>query len=101
LEPKKKHIPASQNCSLHPHHSRLPIHAIACGTGVCLFYTLIWAKLYIWVLRSCNLPTLQITNWARTCRWCCGLYPGGMLHSLGLYLPISWVHKQGGYAAWI
>jgi hypothetical protein len=39
----------------------------------------------------------QISIRAWTCRWCCGL-PGGMLHLSGLYLPISWVHKQGDYA---
>jgi hypothetical protein len=39
----------------------------------------------------------QISIWARTCRWCCGLYQGGMLHLSGLYIPISWVHEQGDY----
>jgi ribonuclease PH len=33
------------------------------------------------------------------CRWCCGLYLGGVLHLSGQYLQISWVHKQGDYAA--
>jgi hypothetical protein len=27
----------------------------------------------------------QISIWARMCRWCCGLYPGGMPHLSGLY----------------
>jgi hypothetical protein len=29
------------------------------------------------------------------------LYPSGMLNLSWLYLPISWVHKQGDYAACI
>jgi hypothetical protein len=34
------------------------------------------------VLKSASVRT--IGTWARTCRWCCGLYPRGVLHSSGL-----------------
>jgi hypothetical protein len=47
-----------------------------------------------WGLEVQCVSNEQISIWARTCRWCCGLYPGGMLHLSGQYLPISWVHKR-------
>jgi hypothetical protein len=65
----------------------------------CIFCVHWW---HAGVLKSASVRgNGQTSIWARTCSCCCGLYPGGMLHLSGLYLLISWVHKQGDHAACI